>query len=404
MTPIEQRSMNKLTEQKQSSVLKHVLKIIYAPHKAFKEITQNPKLIGPILVMALVIVASLGAEYTKDMKIYVQQTIPAVDVQNADSWTETMDKWASNANITTNTADSLLGANSIQFDASNGTLIWAELKDIGTIDCSSGENYGNLTFGMKWINNFSTAPKDINLFLFSRNSTEYFLYNLTEYKNQTINDQWGNYTIPLGSSTVQWIKGSSQAMWDNITGLRIEATWDDSARSNLTIRVDAMYFLSDHFEQQSNKIVENSSLYALGYLMDYGLYWILTSVSLLVAARMFKAKAELKTFLTIAGYSRIAFFFIPVLLSIFYIANPPLYYSLDPNSSLYWINNLTLTGPWQYWFALNFYATLLLPIWAIILSAFGVRAAFGLTARNSIILAVIGYIAYYVVLFSPYLR
>ncbi len=394
--------MNKLTEQKQSSVLKHVLKVIYAPHKAFKEITQNPKLIGPILVMALFVAASLGTRYIQATKMYVQQTLPnSLDLNNRDPWTETAAMWQSNANITTIASDRLLGAQSIQFDVSNDTLVWAELKDIGTINCSSNEGYNNLTFGMKWIHTSSIVPRDINLFLYSNNSTEYFRYSITEHENQTVNDQWSNYTVLLGPSIAKWINSSSQASWDNVTSLRIEATWDDFARSNLTIRVDATYFLSDRFEQLSGKIVENASMYAFLDLMNFAMNWILTSVTLLIVARFFtavktsKTKAELKTFLIIAGYSLIVFVFMQLIFSIFYIANPALYFSLE---------TVTPSSALQNLFLLDFYATLLIPIWAIILSVFGLRAAFELTTKSSIILAVIGYIPYYALWYLSYLQ
>ena len=394
--------MNKLTEQKQLSVLKHVLKVIYAPHKAFKEIMQNPKLIGPILVMVLFIAASLGTRYIQATRMYVQQTIPnSLDLSNRDPWTETADIWQSNANITTIASDRLLGTQSLQFDAPNDTLIWAELKNIGTINCSSSEGYNNLTFGMKWIQASSIAPKSISLFLYSNNSTEYFSYNITEHENQTVNDQWSNYTILLGSNATRWINSSSQASWGNITSLRIETAWDDSARSNLTIRVDAIYFLSDRFEQLSGKIVENASMYAFLDLMNFAMNWILTSVTLLITARFFtavktsKTKAELKPFLIIAGYSLIAFVFMQLLFSVFYIANPPLYFSLE---------TVTPSSALQNLFLLDFYATLLIPVWAIILSVFGLRAAFELTTKSSIILAVIGYIPYYVLWYLSYLR
>jgi hypothetical protein len=39
--------------------MREVFRILYAPHKAFKEIIQNPKYVGPILVMILFIGASL---------------------------------------------------------------------------------------------------------------------------------------------------------------------------------------------------------------------------------------------------------------------------------------------------------------------------------------------------------
>jgi hypothetical protein len=72
-----------------------------------------------------------------------------------------------------------------------------------------------------------------------------------------------------------------------------------------------------------------------------------------------------------------------------------LYFSLE---------TVTPSSALQNLFLLDFYATLLIPVWAIILTAFGLRAAFELTTKSSIMLAVIGYIPYYVLWYLSYLR
>ena len=66
--------------------LKNIFKVIYAPQKAFKEISQNPKYIGPILIMILFTVANMGYFYTIVSKTYVEQTLPTA--KQLDRWTE----------------------------------------------------------------------------------------------------------------------------------------------------------------------------------------------------------------------------------------------------------------------------------------------------------------------------
>jgi hypothetical protein len=64
-----------------------IFKVIYAPHKAFKEIAQNPRYIGPILIMILFIAANVAAAYAFLAKTYVEATVPSSE--NKDLWTET---------------------------------------------------------------------------------------------------------------------------------------------------------------------------------------------------------------------------------------------------------------------------------------------------------------------------
>ena len=77
-----------------------VLKVIYSPVKAFREIISNPKFFGPILVMIIFVAASMGSEYIRSTKVFVQETQPsALDFSNPDPWTEDCALWDSNGEI-----------------------------------------------------------------------------------------------------------------------------------------------------------------------------------------------------------------------------------------------------------------------------------------------------------------
>jgi len=51
-----------------------VIKVIYSPFKAFKEIVQNPRYLGPVMVMILFVAAYTGFSYVATSKLYDEQT------------------------------------------------------------------------------------------------------------------------------------------------------------------------------------------------------------------------------------------------------------------------------------------------------------------------------------------
>ena len=56
-----------------------ILKVIYAPQKAFKSIVANPKYIGALIVLILFIGLQVGYEYSQFSKTYTEQTTPTID-------------------------------------------------------------------------------------------------------------------------------------------------------------------------------------------------------------------------------------------------------------------------------------------------------------------------------------
>jgi hypothetical protein len=368
-----------------------IFKVIYSPFKAFKEIIKNPKYTGPLLIMILFILASIGSVYARASKIYVQQTLPsALDFNNPDPWTENCTMWESNANITCNSYDGILGYKSIQFNITNDITIWTELNNIGPINCSSTDGYKNLTFGIKWIHLKADPPQNVSLYLFSMGTTDHFYRDLTELINQTENDKWSNLTIPVGPDTERWVNNSVQTLWNNITGFGLKLVWAESDRSNLTILVDRLYFQSESFEPLIGLIGNSIAVSAFNAAIVFSIHWMLFSAVVFIVAKMLKIQAEFKMFLIIVGYALIAMAIMQVLFSILYLLIPPLRFSIDVISPTSVLQTVVL---------FNFYVPLLLPIWSIILSSIGVHTAFNLPLDKSAVIALIGFLPYYILFF-----
>jgi hypothetical protein len=377
-----------VTEQKKPSPLSQILKVVYAPHKAFKEIAQNPKYIGPLLIMVIFIVISVGSGYARDTKIYLQRTSPSsLNFNNPDPWTESPTLWASNANanISINTRDYTLHQ-SIQFGLANETHVWMTLNNIGSIDCVSGDAYRNITYSIKWNNTASQKPENLSIYLFSAGSTEYFYHDLSATINQTGSNEWANVTLPVGPNAQEWINSSTLPTWSNITGLKLEISWAESARSDLTVLVDRLYFQSEKFDQLAALTQDGLTLAAVNALSSFVLNWIILSLTLTIATKLFKVHGTYKISFMIMGYSMITFIFMQIIFGVFYLTLSPMQIYIDrvvPESAFLAI------------VALTFYVPLLLPVWSIILVAIGLKETFNLGIATSAMMAVIGFIPYY---------
>ena len=366
-------------------------KVIYSPFKAFKEIIQNPKYIGPILIMGLFVLASIGSEYARASKLYVQQTLPnTLDPYNPDPWTENCTMWISNAEITCNTDDYLLGHKSIQFNITNNGTISMELTNVGQINCLSTDGYKNLSFCIKWINPTADPPQNASLYLFSMDTTDHFYYDLAELINQTKNDKWNNFTIPVGLDAEKWANGSAQTAWNNITGLKLDMVWAQSIGSNLTVLVDKVYFQSGNFEPLINSMGNMIAFSAFNAVTTFSIHWMLCGMAVFIVGKLFKIKAEFKVFLIIVGYALIAMVVMQVLFNILYLLISPLYITVDA---------INPTSVLQTIILFNSSLVLLLPVWSIIISSIGIHTASDLPISKSAVIAIIGFLPYYVLLF-----
>jgi hypothetical protein len=307
--------------------LKNIFKVIYAPREAFKEIIQNPKYIGPILIMILFTVANMGYFYTIISKTYVEQTLPTAE--QLDRWTENSTLWtrAPGVVIKDNFVDYINGTyygnRSIEFSIVNGTQIWMQLNDIGSINCSGQDGYKNLYLRIKRTSPDDT-PENATIYLFSATSSDYFYYNLTEKFSNSSRNVWNNLTIPL--ATESWLNNSADANWGNIRGLKLEFAW--LKNSNITLLVDGLFF-GGIFKSEA----ENATSYMLNFsivsFMQFTIRWVFLGGLLYIMTTAFKAKTVWRPLLILVGFVLITMFVQAVINVAAFSTLPRLYYPLE---------------------------------------------------------------------------
>jgi hypothetical protein len=307
--------------------LKNIFKVIYAPREAFKEIIQNPKYIGPILIMILFTAANMGYFYTIVSKTYVEQTLPTAE--QLDRWTENSTLWTGALGVTIkdNFVDYINGTyygnRSIEFSIVNSTQIWMQLNDTGSINCSGPDGYKNLYLRIKWTSP-EDNPKNATIYLFSATPSDYFYYNLTDEFSSSTSKVWNNLTIPL--ATESWLNNSANANWGNIRGLKLEFAWLNN--SNITLLVDGLFF-GGIFKSQA----ENATSYMLNYsivsFMQFTIRWVFLGGLLYIMTKAFKAKTVWRPLLILVGFALITMFIQAVINVATFSSLPRLDYPLE---------------------------------------------------------------------------
>jgi len=307
--------------------LKNIFKVIYAPQKTFKEISQNPKYIGPILIMILFAAANMGYVYTIISKTYVEQTLPTAKQR---------DKWTENATLWTGTPDVIIkenfvdyingtyyGNRSIEFSINNSKQIWMQLNDMGSVNCSGPNGYKTLYLRIKWTNP-EDNPENATIYLFSATPSNYFYYNLTdEFFNSTIN-VWNNLPIPL--TTKSWLNNSADANWGNITGLKLDFAWLND--SNITLLVDGLFF-GGIFKSEAESATSYMLNFSMVSFMQFTIRWVFLGGLLYIMTKAFRAKTVWRPLLILVGFALITMFIQAVINAAAFSTLPRLDYSLE---------------------------------------------------------------------------
>jgi len=306
-----------------------IFKVIYAPHKAFKEIIQNPRYHGPILIMILFAAAYAGSAYIVLSKTYNEQTLPLASQK--DEWTENSTLWASiwtsNANITESEdciSGDYYGNKSIEFSVDD-MQIWMQLNYTEPINCSGLEGYKNMSFRIKLIYPNTTELKNASLYLYSGPAYRFY-YNLTKHFVSLNNSIWNNLTIPIGSESKCWVNSADDTYWGNITSLRFEFTWPET--TNLTVRLDGLFFRGVF-----KSFMENAASYMFNFsavaFMQFIIKWVFLSGILYVLAKAFGAETVWRPLLILVGFALITLFVQAVINAATYSTLPTLYYPLE---------------------------------------------------------------------------
>jgi hypothetical protein len=307
--------------------LKQILKTVYAPHKAFKEIIQNPKYLGPLLIMVMLVIANVAFTYAATTKTIVEHSIPTGE--KLDEWTENSTLWTSTPNAAISESnDSITGGYfgnaSIAFSVTNATQVWAELDNIGPVNCSSPDEYTKLSFRTKWTSP-QTQPANMTIKLFSNSSSDYFSYSPTVNALNLTYNIWNNLTIQLNNA--DWSNSTPNANWTKITGFRLELTWNEN--SNITLLVDGLFFhgpFSSLFENAGSLYLVN---YAILGFMQFIVTWVVLSGLAYIITKAFGGKLVWKPLLILIGFALITMFAQALVNAIAYAALPNMRYPFE---------------------------------------------------------------------------
>jgi hypothetical protein len=394
------RTDGRMAEQEQRpSPAYQVLKVLYAPQKAFKQILKEPKYAGPALVMILFIAANVGYGYAVLSKTYVEQTIPQAGQLN--QWNDNATKWTSNVNKTENFNDyingSYYGNNSIEFSAINSSRVFVELMNIGPVDCSEPNGYKNMSFRIKIVDP-QISPANAAIYLFSQenssatgNSSGYFYQNLTDTFLNISSTVWNNLTISIGP-TGQW-QTIDDANWTDITGLKLEFSW--LGNSNVTLLVDGLFFRGIFESPLQTAGASYLIDYGIVGLLEFGVQWIFASGLILVIAKAFGAKITWKPILVAVGFAFIILLVQSIINAVAVSTLPNLYYTLEyiggTQAEMNAGANKLYTETWLV-SAIMGYVRLVVYIWIIALCASATRLLTSFSWVKSILVAAVAFI------------
>jgi hypothetical protein len=371
-----------------------IFKVIYAPRETLREVAQNPKYIGPILIMVLFIVANLSSAYVLVTKTYVEETLPSL--AQRDEWTENATKWASiiGAPPTENFSDYIAGYyygnRSIEFTAENSDKISMQLQDVEPVNCSSQGGFTKLYLRVK-LASPNYPPKNVSLYLYSNNSFNSFFYrNITgEFSNATANI-WNNLTIPLADG--DW-HGTATADWSEITGLMLEFTWNQT--SNIKVLIDGLFF-GGVFKPYAESVASYMAVYALYSSMQFIIRWVLLGGVIYILTKAFKAKTVWRVMLILAGFALVTMFIQAAISTAAFSTLPTLKYSFgymggvegEAESAYQKIVEET-------WFVNQVYSGVQIAIllWTVSLCAIAVRLTTEFSWTTSLLIAFTAYFA-----------
>ena len=372
--------------------VKEIVKVLYSPHKAFRDIIQNPKISGPILVMILFIASSIGAIIALYSKTYYEDTLPTSilesDISTKDLWTEKASFWRNlegeppKENYYDYINGTLYGNRSIEFHVKNSPKITIILEDIGKIDCSSPNGHSKLYFNLKWIG-LEGKPKNAVLYLFSGSPSSYFRLSLAEELANAKADVWNSMALSLGDDG--WVSVGT-ADWRNITGLQLEFSWSEA--SNVTLLVDGVFFGGVFKPLESFTFIIN---YAILAFMQFVFRWVLLAGLIYMMTRGFKANTIWRVIIILVGFALMPMAVQAIVNAAVFSTIPAIKYSFE-----YIIFGFRGGAEAAYIALLNQifnYIQTAVTIWTIVLCAFAIRAATEFSWSKTFLIAAVAYFA-----------
>jgi len=319
-------------------IVDDILKVLYAPKKAFQNVLANPKYLGAIIILLLFIGVQLGYEYSQVSHVYLEQTSPTVNQMstylNATLWASTPNVVLSNNyndafNYSIYQAGAgyypyLFGNSSLQLEAA-ASNVTAAIGGAFNLDCSE-KGFQNLSMVVKQ-SSPQTPPQSVTLTLYSVNDADYYAKDITNlFSNASTIGEWNNLTIPIGKNAAGWTEGGTPS-WSNITALQIDFSYPSS--SNVTINIGALFFGG----QYQTLTQMNSVGFLVTFLQMFSLQFIFTWFLLTGLVYLFfkglKASVVWKPLFIAVAFAMFVFVIRSVVYLLATLTLPAAYYSFD---------------------------------------------------------------------------
>ncbi|MDR2707602.1 MAG: hypothetical protein LBB87_02485 [Nitrososphaerota archaeon] len=279
-------------------VIKDILGVIYAPHKTFKKVANNPKYLAVAIIVLLFIALQSVYYYNYYSKISYEQTMPPAgqlsaftssgvnslyEPQIANQWVVTQ-----GAVITENYQDyinqTFYGENSLQFVLPNSNSLSASFEQFGyTADCSSN-GFTSLNMNIKQVSP-NAAPNSGSITLYTSNSTSsYFTLDITSMLTNN-RGSWNNLTIPVGGS--EW-QSTGSPEWSEVTGLKFSITYPSSSEINILLQ--GVFFRGQYLTQTGalgSGMFFSIAIYSI--FMQAVFQWIILAVVSYLLLKVLKA-------------------------------------------------------------------------------------------------------------------
>jgi len=241
-------------------VVKDIFGVIYAPHKAFKKIVENPKYLAVAIIILLFVALQTTYYYGFYSKVNYEQTLPPVGQLSAFTTTNATNWDTPSGTIVTENSKNFInqtyyGNNSLQFRLLNSNSLSAKLEQFGyTANCGP-DGYTSLSMSIQQTTIY-TANRDLQtpaplanpksgiLTLYTANGTSnYFTLDITSMLTNE-HGEWCNLTIPVGTS--EW-QSTGTPNWTEVTGLQLTLTYPET--SDINISLQGIFFRGQYLTQ-----------------------------------------------------------------------------------------------------------------------------------------------------------
>ncbi|MEM3718711.1 MAG: hypothetical protein QXD45_01615 [Candidatus Bathyarchaeia archaeon] len=358
----------------------------------FKEVIQNPRYTGPILIMLLFVAANSLAAYILAAKTCFEGTFPQ---KEGEGWTENPTLWTASVNnspftnspVKENRTDYIRGGSygnkSIEFQAENCTSISFKV-DLEGVNCSSLGGYEKLYLRVKLVSP-DEPPEKVFLNMYSTYPSNGFSQDLTLKFLNTTSKFWNNLTLNLANPDWRSFGGD----WSNITCLTLEFTWKKP--SKVWILLDGLFF-GGIFRSYMENFASYIANYAAYAFMQFIIRWVMLGGFMYIMSKAFKAQTVWRVVLVLAGSALITMFIHALINAAAFSTLPKITYPFELTGGVPGEGGEAYNRILEETSLVNqvySYTSIAIMLWTVLLCAVALRLATGFSWTTTLLIAIV---------------